>query len=679
MADTKIIDPECVIRQDGRVTSGAELQAAACGLAERLGAAGVRRAAVCTSRCETILAAMEACHASGTELLLRRGTPPEAEEWIRCQVDALVEDDFGLRRLGECSGTRPEGFAILLATSGTTGTPRLARHSFDALTDRVRAPSRTRGAVRWLLTYHPATFAGLQVLLAAACFGSELIAVTNATASGLAQAALRHGPTNISGTPTFWRALLMALGPAAFELPLRQITLGGEIADQGILDRLQRVFPAVAIRHIYASTEAGAVFAVKDCRAGFPASWLTNGVEGIQLRVRNGELEIRSHRAMKGYVATDQRSPISPEGWLQTGDAITVADDRVWFMGRADSLIGVGGAKVRPEEVEAVVLEVPGVLDARVRGIRNPFFGSDCGGGDSGGRVSGSGCAAAADHRACVGIAGALQSTADFSFCGVNGYVRFGKEGETAVTDGRKVALVTGGSRGLGLAIVKALLPEYDIATCSRTLSDELREMGGLTASGRLLWQACEIGDAAQENSFFEAAVAWADGRGIFALVNNAGIAADGVLASFPTVDVERVLDVNLLGPLRMARLALRGMLVSNSGGRIVNISSIIGIRGYSGLSAYSASKAGLDGMTRALAREVGRRSITVNSVAPGYLRTEMSHGLGERQLDQIARRTPLRRLGEPADVVPVVRFLLSDDSRFITGQTIVVDGGITC
>jgi 3-oxoacyl-[acyl-carrier protein] reductase len=248
------------------------------------------------------------------------------------------------------------------------------------------------------------------------------------------------------------------------------------------------------------------------------------------------------------------------------------------------------------------------------------------------------------------------------------------------VTGGRKVVVVTGGSRGLGLAMVRALVADYDVATCSRTISEELREMGaGAADVGRLFWHPCEVGDASQEAAFYESVRAWAGGRGIFGLLNNAGIAAQGVLATLPLVDAEKVLQVNLIGTLRITRLALRGMLLSNSPGRIINISSVNGIRGYAGLSAYSASKAGLDGMTRALAREVGRRNITVNSVAPGYLRTDMSHGLKERQLDQIVRRTPLGRLGEPSDVTPVVRFLLSDDSRFITGQTIVVDGGITC
>ena len=135
---------------------------------------------------------------------------------------------------------------------------------------------------------------------------------------------------------------------------------------------------------------------------------------------------------------------------------------------------------------------------------------------------------------------------------------------------------------------------------------------------------------------------------------------------------------MNLLGSLYCARAALRYMLNRESGGRIINISSIIGSRGYTGLAAYSASKAGLDGLTRSLAREVGRRQITVNSIAAGYMKTAMSAGLSSQQLDQIARRTPLGRLAETADIVPLVLFLLGDGATMITGQTITVDGGVS-
>jgi len=246
---------------------------------------------------------------------------------------------------------------------------------------------------------------------------------------------------------------------------------------------------------------------------------------------------------------------------------------------------------------------------------------------------------------------------------------------ETGTPAPKRHVIVTGGSRGLGLGLVEALLADgYRISTCSRAPSEALERLAGPD----LYWRACRVGDGAEVRAFIDAAVEWGGVSPLWGVVNNAGIAREGVLATFPEIDVEEVIQTNLTGAIQVARAFLRAKLLKRGPGRIVNISSIIGQRGYTGLAAYSASKAGLDGLTRALAREVGRLQVTVNSVAPGYLTTEMSGTLAEDQREQIVRRTPLGRLGDVADVVPVVRFLLGDGAGFVTGQTIVVDGGIT-
>jgi 3-oxoacyl-[acyl-carrier protein] reductase len=240
-----------------------------------------------------------------------------------------------------------------------------------------------------------------------------------------------------------------------------------------------------------------------------------------------------------------------------------------------------------------------------------------------------------------------------------------------------KAIIVTGSSRGLGLSIAQALVARgYPVVGCSRVKTDD---MGALEAGGAFRWFPCEVGKESEEVTFFEQAMEWIGARKLYGLVNNAGIAGEGILATFPNKDSEHILSVNLLSALRLSRLALRVLLAGPSGGRIINISSIVGLRGYTGLAAYSASKAGMDGLTRALAREVGRRHITVNSVAPGYLETALSASLGDPQRRQIVNRTPLGRLGTVSDVTPVVTFLLSDEAGFITGQTLVVDGGISC
>jgi 3-oxoacyl-[acyl-carrier protein] reductase len=241
--------------------------------------------------------------------------------------------------------------------------------------------------------------------------------------------------------------------------------------------------------------------------------------------------------------------------------------------------------------------------------------------------------------------------------------------------------VVTGGSRGLGAAIIEGLLNDgWRVSTCSRTRTETIERLESHPEFGpRFFWDACEIGEAEQVDRFIRNAVSWAATDGIYGLINNAGIAQAGILASFPNIDSEKIIRINLLGAIQAARSVTQYLLKGNQGGRIINISSIIGTRGYNGLAAYSASKAGMDGLTRALARELGRRQITVNSVAPGYVKTEMSATLTPGQLAQIVGRTPLGRLASEEDILGVVRFLLSDSAAMITGQTILVDGGISC
>ena len=241
-----------------------------------------------------------------------------------------------------------------------------------------------------------------------------------------------------------------------------------------------------------------------------------------------------------------------------------------------------------------------------------------------------------------------------------------------------KWLIVSGVSRGLGLALARDLLAQgYGVAGCSTTFGADLQSLQDVHGD-KFFWRAVDMGESEAIENFVAAAAVAFEGQRLWGAVNNAGMSVEGILATLPVSDIERVLQVNLTGAICLARSALRRMTRARKPGRIVNISSITGLRGYTGLTAYAASKAGMDGFTRALAREVGRVGITVNSVAPGYMKTALSEGLDDKQLDQIVRRTPLNRLCELSDIVHLVRFLLSEDAAFITGQTLVVDGGLT-
>jgi len=246
------------------------------------------------------------------------------------------------------------------------------------------------------------------------------------------------------------------------------------------------------------------------------------------------------------------------------------------------------------------------------------------------------------------------------------------------MTTPARTVLITGGSKGLGAGIVQSFLDSGDrVATCSRSATDAVRAWADDPQyADRFLFLKADISDREQSTAFVKAVLEkWGS---VDVLVNNAGVARDGILALFSDDDSDTVIDLNLKATIHLTRQVVRNML-AHGGGRIVNISSIVGLTGYRGLTVYGATKAALDGFTRALARELGSRKVTVNSVAPGYLKTEMSHGLDEAQLNQIVRRTPAGRLGDPEDIARAVQFLVDERNDWITGQVLVVDGGLTC
>jgi 3-oxoacyl-[acyl-carrier protein] reductase len=239
-----------------------------------------------------------------------------------------------------------------------------------------------------------------------------------------------------------------------------------------------------------------------------------------------------------------------------------------------------------------------------------------------------------------------------------------------------RTVLVTGVSRGLGLAILSRLLDDpagYRVIGLSRSLSPACQALVE-GSGGRAEFIPFDMADLAAIPALVGDLTAR---HGAFwGLVNNAAIGMDGVLATMHRSDIERVILVNLTAPLILTKHLSRGMLAARAG-RIVNISSIIAQTGFHGLAAYAASKAGLEGMTRSLSRELGKRGITVNCVAPGYMETEMTRGLDLHQMESIRRRAPLG-LAEPADAAAAVAYLLGPEAGRISGTVLTVDGGST-
>jgi 3-oxoacyl-[acyl-carrier protein] reductase len=238
----------------------------------------------------------------------------------------------------------------------------------------------------------------------------------------------------------------------------------------------------------------------------------------------------------------------------------------------------------------------------------------------------------------------------------------------------QKVALVTGGNRGLGLAIVKSLIEDdYSVVAAARSSTPELEEL--IANSDKVFFESLDLSKRQEIHGWSKRFV---EKYGTpYALINNAAIAHDGVLGTMHESQIEDVISVNVTGTLILTKYISRAML-RNRLGRIVNISSIIASTGFNGLSVYAASKAALNGFTKSLARELGKINITVNAVAPGYMETSMSEGINDTQLDQIRRRSALKRLAETSEVASTVKYLLSKEAAAITGSILTVDAGNT-
>jgi 3-oxoacyl-[acyl-carrier protein] reductase len=238
--------------------------------------------------------------------------------------------------------------------------------------------------------------------------------------------------------------------------------------------------------------------------------------------------------------------------------------------------------------------------------------------------------------------------------------------------DGRP-ALVTGASGGIGAAIARALHAQGAKVVLSGTRMERLEELARELGANAYVCPA-DLRDAAEPNALIEAAEAVAGPLHI--LVNNAGMTRDMLALRMTDLDWQAVLDIDLSAPFRLIRAALRGMLRRRAG-RIINISSIVGATGNPGQANYAAAKAGLVGMSKALAQEVAPRGVTVNVVAPGFVDTAMTEGLGDGLKAKIVEQIPLGRVGQPDDIAGAVVYLASDAAAWVTGATIHVNGGM--
>ena len=264
----------------------------------------------------------------------------------------------------------------LMLTSGTSGVPKIVRHTLEGLTGAIAADGPARGAAPvWATFYDIRRYGGLQIFLRAIIGGGSMVLTEpgESIADHVARLKARD-VTHISGTPSHWRKLLMSGSASGFSP--RYVRLSGEIADQAVLDGLSRAFPAASIGHAYASTAAGVGFAVNDGLEGFPANMVGVNRDGVEMKVEDGSLRIRSTRTAHAYVGRNAAALADSDGFVDTGDMIELRGDRYYFVGRRGGVINIGGLKVHPEEIETIINRHAEVRMSRARSRRSPITGS---------------------------------------------------------------------------------------------------------------------------------------------------------------------------------------------------------------------------------------------------------------------------------------------------------------
>lgn len=360
-------------------------------LAESLQRMGLRRFVICIEDSADLVLLLLAADLAGCEVAVAgsRCTAREVQELADSASlgEIVVREPLvgfmgrqvpyrslldGARDAGSAAGQDSAESSVVIFTTGTTGRPKGAIYRWEDLVAQAMV-KEDHAESTWLLLYNLNHFAGYQVVTHVICNRASLAIAQSLKAEQVLRAMRQWQVSHASGTPTFWRMFLgQTLDMNRHDLSLRHITIGGETCTEDLLDGLRQAFPQATISQVYATTELGPCFSVSDGRCGFPVSLLEKPDREIQLKIVGNELYVRSPYAMRRYLGD---AGWDRGGWNPTGDLVAVQGDRVLFRGRKSEVIKVGGVKVHPIEVEAVVQQVPGVRWVRAYGKNNPVTG----------------------------------------------------------------------------------------------------------------------------------------------------------------------------------------------------------------------------------------------------------------------------------------------------------------